>query len=286
VDPSHLLQSNLALIEGIAMRVCRRAHVRDADAEDFVASVKLALVEDDYAILRKYEGRSSLSTYLTIVIERLMSDERMRTRGRWHPSAEAVRLGPAALLLEAIVRRDRRTIDDALPLLRSVDPAITRESAEAMLARLPERRPRPAAIPLDSAPPAALATGASADAGALESEARSVGERAARVVRATLASFALEDRAIVRFRFGLEMNVSDISRMLRLPQRPLYRRIESLLQKLRGALAEAGVKETEAGDLFERAAVDEFDFGLSDMENNGVRQSKPPKTATTTREST
>ena len=133
MNPSNVLQSNLALIEGIAMRVCRRAHVRDADADDFIASVKLALIEDDYAILRKYEGRSSLATYLTIVIERLMSDERMRTRGRWHPSAEAVRLGPAALLLEAIVRRDRRTIDDALPALRALDPAITRENAEAML---------------------------------------------------------------------------------------------------------------------------------------------------------
>lgn len=286
MDPSTLLQSNLALVEGIAARVCRRARVHDADAEDFIASVKLALVEDDYAILRKYEGRASLSTYLTIVIERLMSDERMRTRGRWHPSTEAVRLGPAALLLEAIVRRDRRTIDDALPLLRSVDPAITREAAEAMLARLPERRPRPAAVDLESAPPAALATHASADAKALASEARSLAVKAALIIRATLASFTLEDRAIVRFRFGLEMNISDISRMLRLPQRPLYRRIESLLQKLRGALVAAGVKESEAQDILERAAIDEIDFGLSEMEMNGARQSKQPETAATARETT
>ena len=286
MDPSTLLQSNLALVEGIAARVCRRARVHDADAEDFIASVKLALVEDDYAILRKYEGRASLSTYLTIVIERLMSDERMRTRGRWHPSTEAVRLGPAALLLEAIVRRDHRTIDDALPLLRSIDPAITRETAEALLARLPERRPRPAAVDLDSAPPNALATNSSADASALASEARSLAVKAALIIRATLASFTLEDRAIVRFRFGLEMNVSDISRMLRLPQRPLYRRLESLLQRLRGALLAAGVKESEAQDILERAAIDEIDFGLSEMEMNGARQSKQPETATTARETT
>ena len=286
MEPSNLLQSNLALIEGIASRVCRRARVYDADEEDFIATVKLALVEDDYAILRKYEGRSSLSTYLTIVIERLMSDERMRTRGRWHPSAEAVRLGPAALLLEAIVRRDRRTIEEALPLLHSVDPSITRQAAAAMLDRLPERRPRPAAIDLDSAPPAALATTASADAGALASEARSLADKTAQVIRTTLASFALEDRAIFRFRFGMEMNVSDISEMLRLPQRPLYRRIEALLKKLRGALVAAGVKETEAQDIFERAAIDEMDLGLSGMEINGVRQSNQPETATAARENT
>ncbi len=273
MDPSTLLQSNLALVEGIAARVCRRAHVRDADAEDFTASVKLALIEDDYAILRKYEGRSALATYLTIVIERLMSDERMRTRGRWHPSAEAVRFGPAALLLEAIVRRDRRSIDEALPLLHSVDPAITREAAEAMLASLPERRPRPTAVALDDAPPAALAGGAGADARALETESRSLANRASHVVRETLASFTLEDRSIVRFRFGMEMNVSEISRMLRLPQRPLYRRIESLLQKLRAALVDAGVRESEVQEILERAALDEIDFGLSDVEMNGIRQS-------------
>ena len=262
------------------MRVCRRARVRDADADDFIASVKLALVEDDYAILRKYEGRASLTTYLTIVIERLMSDQRMRTRGRWHPSAEAVRLGPAALLLEAIVRRDRRTIDDALPALRAVDPSITRESAEAMLARLPERKPRPATIDLESAPPAELATATSADSRALASDARAVAERAARVVRTTLASFSIEDRAIVRFRFGLEMNISEVSRMLRLPQRPLYRRIESLLQRLRGALVEAGVQDSEAREIFERVAVDEIDFGITDPEISSIRQSNQPETAT------
>lgn len=286
MDPSTLLQSNLALVEGIAARVCRRARMYDADAEDFIASVKLALVEDDYAILRKYEGRASLATYLTIVIERLMSDERMRTRGRWHPSTEAVRLGPAALLLETIVRRDHRTIDDALPLLRSVDPAVTREAAVALLARLPERRPRPAPVDLDRAPPAALATQAGADAGALEAEARSLTQKAAQVVRVTLASFTLEDRSIVRFRFGLEMNVSDISRMLRLPQRPLYRRIEALMQKLRRALIAAGVKESEAQDILAHAAVDEIDLGFSETEMNEVRRSKQREREAAARETT
>jgi RNA polymerase sigma factor (sigma-70 family) len=286
VDPSNLLESNLALVEGIAARVCRRARVHDADAEDFIATVKLALVEDDYAILRKYEGRSALATYLTIVIERLMSDERMRTRGRWHPSTEAVRQGPAALLLEAIVRRDRRTIDDALPLLHSVDPTITRDAAVELLARLPERKPRPAEIDLESAPPAALATGKSADTEALASEARSLTQKAADIVRVTLSQLALEDRAIVRFRFGLEMNVSDISRMLRLPQRPLYRRIESLLLKLRAALVAAGVKESEAEDIFARAAIDEIDLGLADMEMNDLRQSNGSRTAAAAQEKT
>ena len=83
MDPKELLQENLAVIEGIAVRACRRAGMHNpADVEDFTSSVKLALMENDCEILRKYEGRSSMKTYLAIVIERLLLDERMRTRGR------------------------------------------------------------------------------------------------------------------------------------------------------------------------------------------------------------
>jgi RNA polymerase sigma factor for flagellar operon FliA len=40
------------------------------EADDFASHPKLKLIEDDYAILRKFQGRSSLRTYLTVVIER------------------------------------------------------------------------------------------------------------------------------------------------------------------------------------------------------------------------
>ena len=86
MQPSEVLQTNLRLIEGIVERVCRRAHVYGADAEDFAATVKLKLVEDDYAVLRNHQGRSSLATYLRIIIERWFADETIRDHGRWHPS--------------------------------------------------------------------------------------------------------------------------------------------------------------------------------------------------------
>ena len=271
MHPSELLQSNLAAIEGIALRACRRARIHDADAEDFVASVKLALVENDYAILRQYQGRAALTTYLTIVIERMLADERMHRLGRFHASAEAVRLGPAAILVETLVRRDGRSLDEALPILRSVEPSLTREYAEALLARLPERRPRAVTIDLDSAPPAKLATPQGADTAVLAGEASRMLESAAEVIRATIASFHLEDRTLVRFHFGMGMNISDISRMLRLPQRPLYRRVQSLLQKLRGELEARGLGGKSVEDMLERASIEELDLGL--MENSPTRQS-------------
>ncbi|HET8774688.1 MAG TPA: hypothetical protein VFP80_12880 [Thermoanaerobaculia bacterium] len=263
VDPQELLEANLGLIEGIALRTCRRARLRDADADDFVASVKLALVEDDYAILRKYEGRAALATYLTIVIERLLADDRMHRLGRFHASAEATRLGPTAVLLETLVLRDGRSLDEALPVARSADSAITRDAAEALLAKLPQRRPRTVTIGLDDAPERTLSSPQNAERAMLSAEAGKLLVAAAAIIRATIASFALEDRTLVRFRFGLGMNVSDIARMMRLPQRPLYRRVEGLLLRLRRELEAAGVPGTAVPDLLERAAEEELDLGIA-----------------------
>ena len=251
------------MIEGIAVRACRRAGMHNpADIEDFTSSVKVALMENDGEILRKYEGRSSLKTYLAIVIERLLLDERMHTRGRFHASAEAVRLGPAAVLLESLVCRDRRSIDEALPLVRALDPSITRERAEALLSRFPARRLRAVAVDLDSVPATALTAQEKPDADLLAAEARQSLHRATAVIRATLASFSAEDRVIFRFRFAQEKTVVEISRMLRLPQRPLYRRIESLLARMREALRAAGIE----ANVLEVAAAEEMNLGLGETE--------------------
>ncbi|HEX2061123.1 MAG TPA: sigma-70 family RNA polymerase sigma factor [Thermoanaerobaculia bacterium] len=275
MHPSEVLQANLRLIEGIVERVCRRARIYGADADDFASTVKLKLVENDYAVLRNHQGRSSLATYLRIVIERWLADETIRDYGRWHPSTEAVRMGAAAVLLESLVRRDKRSLDEALPLVRAVDPSLARNDLEAMLLRLPERRPRASMTDLESAPPAALLTRDRADTNLLQSETRALSARATRVIREALAALDAEDRTILRMRFGKSISIADISRMLRLPQRPLYRRIESLLDRLRARLKSEGIDGSAVADVLESAS-DLLNFGLAepDSENGAIRQTR------------
>jgi hypothetical protein len=67
------------------------------------------------------------------------------------------------------------------------------------------------------------------------------------------------------------MKIADISRMLRLSQRPLYRRLEALLERFRASLPTAGVDGSAAADLLQKTSVDRLDFGF--VEETGARQS-------------
>ena len=69
MDYQRLLLDHLDLINQIVRTVGRRRHLSVAEREDFASFVHLRLVEDDYAILRKFQNRSSLWTYLAAVID-------------------------------------------------------------------------------------------------------------------------------------------------------------------------------------------------------------------------
>jgi RNA polymerase sigma factor (sigma-70 family) len=255
MDAAALFESNLALIDRVIAGVCRRAHLCDADSEDFASCARITLMENDYAVLRGFEGRSSLSTFIAVIAQRMLSDELTKKRGRWHPSREAERLGEAGIVLERIVRREQRTIDDALPIVRSIDPAVTRERLVEMERRLPVRAPRPREVSLGDELQIA-------DAPAATLHVQDISERTGRAIRGALAAMDVEERMIVRFHFGSGLTLADISEMMRLPQRPLYRRMESILKRLRAALAAQGIDRADFAELVTGVAR-EMNFGLS-----------------------
>ena len=93
MGPEERFVQNLDLIDRIVAFVCRRNHLDAGESDDFASHVRFKLLEDDYGVIRKFEGRSSLSTYLTTVIQRLYFQYRVQLWGKWRPSAEAKRLG-------------------------------------------------------------------------------------------------------------------------------------------------------------------------------------------------
>jgi RNA polymerase sigma factor (sigma-70 family) len=266
MDPKQLFEANLGTIERVIAIVCRRARLYGPDAEDFASEVRLALIENDYAILTKYEGRSSLDTFLTVVVQRLLADARTQAKGRWHASSEGQRIGPAAVLIETLIRRDGRSLDEAMPHINAAHPGLTREQVNAILDRLPERSGRPRPVDIETVVPIVAASD-STDARAFAADYERISNAAGAIVRELMHALPVEHRMLLRLRFVSDMSIADISRMMRLPQRPLYRRLESLLGRLRGALTAAGIDGATAESLVGRNDEKELDFGLMNGKN-------------------
>jgi RNA polymerase sigma-70 factor (ECF subfamily) len=59
---------------------CRSIMLSAADREDLTADVLLAIVQNDFAVLRRFRGKSSLATYLTIIARRVVVRKLVETR--------------------------------------------------------------------------------------------------------------------------------------------------------------------------------------------------------------
>src|SRR5262249_29160148 len=114
-----IYSQNADTIESALMARCRIQRLSTDAAEDFCSWARLRLLEDDQRILRKFEGRSSLRTFLITVIERLFLDWRNAQWGKWRPTASARRHRPVGIELERLVIRDQYSVGEAIQILVS-----------------------------------------------------------------------------------------------------------------------------------------------------------------------
>lgn len=283
VENGHeLLTANLAVIERAIRFAARRYRLTPEDAQDFEGIVKLKLVENDYAILAAYEQRSGFSTFIGIVVQRMALDYRVHLWGRWHPSAEAKRLGPLAVQLEQLLHRDGRTLDDAVVLLREEHDGVTRESLAALADKLPPRPPRHREVELEAATPVAVT--ANIDEPALADDRRRSSQQLSVLMAAILEQLPEDDRLILQLRFEGGMSVAQIARSLMLDQKLTYRRIERSMREMRRELERAGIDSRVVADVIGRDEVlVHFDFGNRKSRPSIARdesaQAQPEETA-------
>ena len=133
---------NLSLIDRVTAFVSRKYGLSGADAEDFASTVRLKLLEDDYAVLRKFENKCSLPTYLTIVISRHYLDQKIHEWGKWRPSMRARQGGDAAIYLERLVSRDGLGIAEASTIVRQKYTELDSRALETLAASIVVRQPR------------------------------------------------------------------------------------------------------------------------------------------------
>lgn len=233
--------THLTLIDGITTTVARRGRLSDDEREDFTAVVHFQMIKDDYGILRRFGGRSTLGTFLTVVIQRLLVDFRNARWGRWRPSAASRQRGGSAIHLERLTMRDGLTFDEACAVISAgQDLTAERRSLEQLHARF-RSRTRTAAI--SNADLAELPiTGAGADAELHRAEAAADVAVAMKQLSAAVACIPAQDRQILKMRYAESLPFSVIARQLNLDQKALYRRIEKLKDSLRARLESRGVQ--------------------------------------------
>lgn len=202
------------------------------------------LLDNDYAVIRKFEGRSELSTYLTTVITHFYSQWRVRKWGKWRPSAEAKRLGETAILLERLLSRDGYTWSEAVGMLTTGNSPYTVSELEAIYLRLPLRMPRPMEVAGDTIPDAAEAAGDAYEQLEEAERARAL-QQALLKVDDLIQQMDAEDRVILQMRYWDGRKVPDIARALHLDQKKLYKRLERLFLVLRRELERAGFTRWE-----------------------------------------
>jgi RNA polymerase sigma factor (sigma-70 family) len=204
---------HLVLIDKTIAAVARRHRLSRTDREDFASTVHVRLLDKDCRALRKFNGHSSLRTFLTVVIERIYLDSQIARRGKWRASATARRLGPIAMQLETLVMRDGLPVAQAIETVQrtlQLNGAIAQSEHElwALASRLPIRHRRRMVENVDLDHLRAISP--SPDEGLFR---RDAARRLAALARA-LGRLDAQDRMLIERRFIGQQRIADIARTL------------------------------------------------------------------------
>jgi RNA polymerase sigma factor (sigma-70 family) len=234
-----LLEQHFDLIQQKLLHLGRRSGLPDHEAEELRSWALFRLVEGDYQVLARWEGRSAFATYLTVVLVNLMRDYRIRLWGKRRPSAAARRQGCEAVLFERIWLQGGLPLEQAIERIsRESGSALSRGELERLADELPrriERRRVSDEVLYDLA-----------HDGRVESrvEDGELARTAACLRQALLPAFQAlpaEDRQLLKLHYQDGLALAAISRLQGRPQRQLYSARDRCLKRLRQAIEAAGL---------------------------------------------
>ena len=177
------------------------------------------------------------------------------------------------MTLDRLLHYEGRSLAEALANTKAKHPDADTAQLEAIAAILPHRAPRPRLVPVIEGDEERFAGATRADERVVSADLEKRSGRTSRAVHEAMALMTAEDRVVLRLRFGKGMAISDIARVLGTAQRPLYRRIETLLAKLKSALEQAGIDGVDAAEMISSSG-DRLDFGLTDRKTADAQPSE------------
>lgn len=218
----------VALLSAVLRSVAGR-HLGPDDAADFVQSAELRVLQTRYDVLARFDGRSSLRTYLHVVVARLLLDWRNTAYGKWRPSAAARRLGPIAIFLDRLISRDGCGGAEAVEIARMRWPHIPVRSLAEMVEHLPPHPPR-RVTRRELRDDVAITQ---FDDPVVRREAEETARRRRKAVVRALKTLPAGDREMLRARYMEGRSVRAIAETAGLDAKVLYRRFDRMLIGLR-----------------------------------------------------
>ena len=274
MDYERLVVENLPLVDSVVRLIARRHRLSADEADELSSAIRLKLVENDYQVLRKFEGRSQLRTYLITVVQRHFLDDRNARWGKWRPSSVARRLGPIAVLLDRLLTRDRLPFDEAVATIATRHDDVSRDQLHEIMLQLPARSVRQftSEDELEDVP----APTPDEDRVIASIERTQTGDRVERALDTVLAALDDEDRVILKMRFCDNVRISRIAELMGLATKPFYRRLEDLMHALRSELQRQGISAEDVANVIGDPASSIRDvLGPAGVGKTGGRPSVP-----------
>jgi RNA polymerase sigma factor (sigma-70 family) len=232
----------VALLSAVLRSVAGRCLGPD-DAADFVQSAELRVLQRRYDVLTRFDGRSSLRTYLHVVVGRLLLDWRNTAYGKWRPSASARRLGPLAIFLDRLMSRDGYGRAEAVEIARTRWPHIPVASLADMVEQLPPHSTR-RVTRRELRDDVAITE---FDDPVVRREAEQAARRRRNAVVRALRTLPAGDRQMLRARYMEGRSVRAIAETAGLDPKALYRRFDRMLIGLRRMVVEQADNGSLAG---------------------------------------
>lgn len=240
----HVDTSLWPTVRALVARAATRRRVPPQDHDDIASGVWMRLTQDNARAFRQFRGDGPVRAYLAVIVEREILDWQSANWGRWRPTREAKRLGPAAVSFERLVHRDRLSASDARATLAAQNlcpPALTCD-------RLSSRRPQALRrrVPLTDVEPRSANDPWTSFR---EASRRGAGRRLGRQLLQVLRSLPAADQVALRLRYEQGLKVNQIAGVLAVDVKKMYRRLAAIHADLKRGLMDLGVSPDEAADL-------------------------------------
>lgn len=235
ISAQSYLESNLPLIRGLCLRSSHRS--LGSGWEDFYSFVLVKLTEDDYRRVRLFQGRSSRTTYMTVVVRRLLLDYKDILWGKWRTSAWAKSRGPTCVMLERLVHRDGYRIEEAKRFLLDDNADVEEDVLDRWANELgsPRRRTFVGETAL-----AGTASTSSADERVVERERESFAHDLQQELSRCIGELPPPDRAILQLKFERQWTGGRIADEVGMKPAEVYRSLARTYRTLRTALVARG----------------------------------------------